>query len=593
MPRERSSRAIDSSNWRQVRPEQADLASCRFEDVCGPHSLTGLYRFQASYPYCRANALAIPGGNGMLRRAIVVFAFLLSLLPTTLMLPQGAEATGGKFRISYNGGRLTVVGTKGADRIVVVRRKSTVVLKVNGRRVDVGKPITPKGLKRIKLRGLAGNDVLILKEKRGALPTTRLQGGGGDDRLRGGSGPTGMFGRAGDDILNGGAGITAMDGGLGADVLVGGAGITTMTGGAGDDTLTAGPGVTVMDGGKDNDRMTGGAGETTMDGGEGIDQMTGGGGKTVMRGGSGSDVMSGGSGITTMVGGGGDDVMRGGSGPASMAGGSGADQLTGGGGLNEMKGEEGHDVMTGGSGPSTMSGGPNNDTLIGGPNVNTLIGDDGADQLIGGPLADKLSGAAGPDLLIQSPGGDQLAGGDGDDTYQLNADAPGGVINLIESASAGIDTVDLTKTAANDLNLDLSSGAVQPLSSTLSVKLSSGDVFDSAMTGPTQDSIRGNRLDNTLTGGAQDDLIEGRGGNDTITGGAGPDRFVYKQAGAGELLGADVIQDFGNGPDKVALTGLVVTSGLGTVTVTISNGTIDYGTISAGNGHLWAVGDFT
>lgn len=528
----------------------------------------------------------------MLRRRVLGPALSLVVGATMGLAFVGpAESAGGHIRVTYKLGKLTVVGSNSANRIRIVRKASTVVVKVDGRKIDVGKRISPTKLKRIRVRGLDGNDQLLLIEKAGPLPNARIQGGKGDDFIQGGSGANRLLGRGGNDVIVGGPGTSIMDGGIGDDQLRGGSGPATMIGDLGNDTITAGAGITTMDGGEGDDNLTGGPAETKMDGGAGLDRMLGGSGATTMRGGGGNDVMAGGIGPTTLVGGGGDDTMSGGTGGSDMNGGTGGDVMTGGSGINDMKGEEGDDVMTGGSGPNTMSGGINNDVLVGGSNVNNITGDDGADHLVGGPLTDRVSGAAGPDLLLQSPGGDQLNGGDGDDVFQLDADAPGGAVTLTESVADGVDTIDLSSTTSVDLVLNLADGVVQTLSPSLSVKLSEGDTFDRVVGGPGLDEFGGNRLDNIISGGAQDDVIEGRAGNDTVRGGAGPDTFAFRKAA--ELLGNDQVSDFGVGLDTVDLTDLLVKSGLGTTIVTLWDGISDFGTITATNGHNWAASDFS
>jgi Ca2+-binding RTX toxin-like protein len=62
--------------------------------------------------------------------------------------------------------------------------------------------------------------------------------------------------------------------------------------------------------------------------------------------------------------------------------------------------------------------------------------------------------------------------------------------------------------------------------------------------------IIGNRLANTLNGGAGHDRIEGGGGNDTVTGGAGADVFIFARGTA-----SDVVTDFQTGVDKLVFQG--------------------------------------
>jgi hypothetical protein len=119
---------------------------------------------------------------------------------------------------------------------------------------------------------------------------------------------------------------------------------------------------------------------------------------------------------------------------------------------------------------------------------------------------------------------------------------------------------------------------------------------------PNGNSLIGRDGVDVLIAGAGDDALQGDRGfapgvSDTYIGGTGADTFRFGEAfggGAQETFGADTVGDFGDGADTCDLfTGLSVHSGLGTSTVTIWDGATDFGTITAGNGHLWAVVDFT
>jgi Ca2+-binding RTX toxin-like protein len=78
-------------------------------------------------------------------------------------------------------------------------------------------------------------------------------GGGGNDRIYGGTGSDRLFGEAGDDEIHGGLGSSFLSGGQGNDTLTAGAGAQTLDGGSGNDTLRSGPGDTVMTGGSGAD----------------------------------------------------------------------------------------------------------------------------------------------------------------------------------------------------------------------------------------------------------------------------------------------------------------------------------------------------
>ncbi len=96
---------------------------------------------------------------------------------------------------------------------------------------------------------------------------SRLEGGLGNDDLRGRSGRDTMLGGEGEDALNGGKGRDRLEGGADNDLLRGITGLDNLLGGKGDDTL---------EGGAHNDRLTGGKNNDTFvfEDGTGDDTIT-------------------------------------------------------------------------------------------------------------------------------------------------------------------------------------------------------------------------------------------------------------------------------------------------------------------------------
>jgi len=125
------------------------------------------------------------------------------------------------------GGTMLVVdGTSGNDTIRVARgQKPTMVLvTING--VTKG-PFTPTS--RIVAFGYSGNDQITIAPD--VKVPAWMDGGDGNDVLKGGGGPTIILGRAGNDVLIGGTS---------RDLLIGGAGTDVIFGNLGDDILVAG-----------------------------------------------------------------------------------------------------------------------------------------------------------------------------------------------------------------------------------------------------------------------------------------------------------------------------------------------------------------
>jgi Ca2+-binding RTX toxin-like protein len=69
-------------------------------------------------------------------------------------------------------------------------------------------------------------------------------------------------------------------------------------------------------------------------------------------------------------------------------------------------------------------------------------------------------------------------------------------------------------------------------------------------------TLTGNGINNVLTGFDGNDTLNGGAGNDSLRGGAGVDTFVYADG-----FGADTVQDYVPGTDKIGLAGV---SGLNT-----------------------------
>jgi len=152
-----------------------------------------------------------------------------------------------------------------------------------------------------------------------------------DDYMDGGSGNDEVRGWNGNDILRGGEGDDNVQGLDGGDVVYGDAGNDDLSGGLGDDTLY------------------GGAGNDKMFGDEGSDQLYGGYGDDILRGSyyfsdtvetlDGDDLLSGGPGSDRIYGAYGSDTLIGGVGDDTLTGGAGSDRFV-------FSGVFDHDVIT-------------------------------------------------------------------------------------------------------------------------------------------------------------------------------------------------------------------------------------------------------
>jgi hypothetical protein len=156
-------------------------------------------------------------------------------------------------------GILTVTGTVGDDRIRIRigQDSSKLAVKVNGA-VTL---FSLASISKIKVDGLAGDDDICIKQSHGGISiATEINGGDGNDKIRGANGNDLISGGAGKDFLRGNAGDDVLSGGEGNDKLFGGRGDDSVIGGDGSDKVRGGGGNDVLDGSKGRDKVRGGAG---------------------------------------------------------------------------------------------------------------------------------------------------------------------------------------------------------------------------------------------------------------------------------------------------------------------------------------------
>lgn len=290
------------------------------------------------------------------------------------------------------------------------------------------------GIDEVVLKGGSGSNTLDASAFiPGELPQygefiVRLEGGDGNDVLRGSGFNDVLLGGIGNDVLNGNAGDDELQGGSGKDRIDGGIGKDTLKEEvSGDITLTD----TVLQGLR-RDLLTG------------IENA-------VLIGGSGNDRIEASqfSGAVTLDGGAGDDTLRGGSSNDELLGGFGNDSIQAGAGNDILDGGEGNDQLNGEAGDDqvnkyelvrsimpmpvirplpfnhsfnmTSYGGVRTITLPGesfksGSGNDTISGGDGHDVIYGGEGADVISGSVGNDSLFGEYGDDTINAGYGDDT---------------------------------------------------------------------------------------------------------------------------------------------------------------------------------
>ena len=159
-------------------------------------------------------------------------------------------------------------------------------------------------------------------------------------------------------------------------------------------------------------------------------------------------------------------------------------------------------------------------------------------NLSGNALDNYITGNAGANTLDGGGGSDVLWGREGNDSYFADAGD-----TVIEAAGQG-----------NDI---LYAGSDFTLVAGLSIEIL-GTVNNFAATAI---NLTGNELSNLVTGNAGANVLDGKLGADLLHGREGADTFVFSTAlGGGNV---DLILDFGNGADKIALDDAIF-AGIGT-----------------------------
>lgn len=439
---------------------------------------------------------------------------------------------------------IEIVATEGDDHVQLQREspgRYALTVYENGRIVTRHLITLPsraedRDIETVRIGGLGGDDILDASGE-SDLYELVLDGGAGNDTIRGSDARDVIFGGLGEDSLNGAAGndtiygdsIDKMSVGnptvsrtADSDIIFGGEGIDIIYGGPGDDTIVGGGGV---------DFLYGNANYDTIDSSDDRD----------------GDVIEGNEGIDRLIGGSGSDRINGGKQD---------DQVEGGDGDDLLYGEEDDDVIVGGRGLDLVDGGSGNDVLYGQlPTANPaiaaeldantqrfeeLIGGPGADQIHGSDLRDRIDGGVDDDIVFHSPGMDVAIGGGGArDQYRFEAsDGPdrialafrAGTTELVVSINGTI--IDVPRNGFNVVGVDGKAGNdvfSNQLGShaTTSYELLGGDGNDTMDLSTLQSDV-------VLHGGNGDDTLWGGLSRTNAYGGQGFDRFV-KQVSNGDV----------------------------------------------------------
>lgn len=378
-----------------------------------------------------------------------------------------------------------------------------------------------------RVAGTSGDDVLIVN---GATVASAIGFTVGEDSAEGLNIDVAAIvnGGAGNDVIRGGDRGNDLLGGDGHDVLVGGVLDDWLLGGAGDDRLFAGNVANV-------DFVAGEATEqiaVSVNAGNG-DYLDGGAGDDRLHGGSGSDWLAGGEGTDRLLGGGGDDILDGGAG-------------------DDRVGTE-----------AGLLGGDGSDTYLFGFGAGVDVAFDSATGQLASTdaLSTRLAQIAAGQLSRSWGGAVDMASGavaGGEDSVSFDAGVTMRNIVLRRSgteASPGSDLV-ITLVAPNALGVMAPTGDVLTIRNWFNSEnrvewlrfadgeaLRIGDIASFVVGTDGPDVVLGTYGADFLYGGAGDDEIRGLAGNDFANGGAGDD-FVSGDGDQDWVMG-------GSGDDRV------------------------------------------
>ncbi len=296
---------------------------------------------------------------------------------------------------------IDIVNATGEDDVIIVR---------------ISSPLATD----LTVNALGGDDIICVDsnlEPHQASARLIVEGGSGDDEIRGHTTSEVLIGGPGHDIIYGGGGPDFIAGMAGDDVLFGNQGQDIILGLAGSDTIHGGYSADIIHGGSGADSINGGTSADDLDGG--TQRRTAHDrfpfpdpehSRWVDDGDDTSDLILGGPGNDDIFGGPGDDTINGGDGDDVVDAGQGNDYIDGAADSDKLHGGFGDDTLLAGSGHDELFGGPDNDVLTGG---------DGQEfnKLHGGPGDDTLRTAKVSEQLNEylSNAGDWLFGGDGND----------------------------------------------------------------------------------------------------------------------------------------------------------------------------------
>lgn len=211
-------------------------------------------------------------------------------ISSSVTADRPADALGKEATITRTGNEVVIDAGAGNDRIHISQNATTgeVTVAVNGEKELFS------ASDQLVIRAGEGNDSIWVDQQ--VNVRLRLEGGAGDDFIRGGNAADQIEGGAGNDRLHGGGGDDYINGSKGRDTIYGDMGNDVVYGGRGDDALFGNTGNDYLEGGAGADRICGNDGNDLLSGGTGGDRLNGGYGDDVLYAGSGQDWLAGNAG---------------------------------------------------------------------------------------------------------------------------------------------------------------------------------------------------------------------------------------------------------------------------------------------------------
>ena len=473
----------------------------------------------------------------------------------------------------------------------------------------VGNTLTGNSLNNT-LTGGAGNDTYIFNTSLALGSDTINESGSGIDTLDFSATTTRTvavdLSNAAAQVVNAGLTLTLSSGSTVENVIGGTVG-NTLTGNSLNNVLTGGAGNDTLTGGLGNDTLTGGAGNDTY----AFNTDLALGSDTINEAGGGTDTLDFSATTTRTV------TVDLSNAAAQVVNAGLTLTLSANNTIENATSGALNDTLTGNSLNNVLTGGAGNDTYV--LNTNLALGSDtineaggGTDTLdfsatttrsvavdlsnaaaqvvnagltltlssgsvmenvIGGALNDTLSGNALNNVLTGGAGDDTLTGGAGNDTYLFDTDLSLGS-DLVDESGGGIDTLNFSGTTTRAVAVDLSNATAQYVNAGLTLTLLSSDsAMENVVGGADGNTLIGNSLNNTFTGGAGNDTYafntDLASGSDTIIEtGSGIDTLDFSQT-----LTQAVVVDLSNAAAQVVNAGLTLTLSSGSTIESVIGGT--------------------